>query len=434
VTASSPLVLERATLRRLQLTAQRLAGPPARDVLDVVSSLRRVRLDPTNAVARSHELVIWSRLGGWDRTDLTRLIEVERRLVEFDASIVPTAHWPIIAAAAAQAPIGDTKRAREQREWVLDNRLLRRHIVDAVAQEGALPTSAFEDVATRDWRASGWNKAKNVSRMLELLALRGELIRAGRRGNERLWDLPGHWLPSSMAGPLPTDEALAAAIEIAIRAQGAGRTPARSPYSAAPWPFAGLPTAKVLAARRRLIEEGVLIPAVMQGMPGDWFVHRDHLSTVDAVQHELPQARTTFLSPFDAVVSDRDALQDLWGFEYRLEIYVPPAKRRWGYFVLPILHGDRLVGRIDPKVDHSDGRMDVNRIYAEQDAPTDAATGAAIGDALADLAQFAGVSATTIHGAVPGRWATGLRRHRSITVAARKRARKSSSKDTAQAR
>ena len=199
----APIALDRPLLRRLQLTAQRLAGAPARGIVEVVESLRRIQLDPTNAVARSHELVLWSRLGDWDRDELTRLIKDERSLLEFDARLVPTAHWPIIAAAVADAPLGETKRARESREWVRANDRLRHHILDSVGEHGPLPTSGFEDVATQDWKSSGWSNEKNVTRMLELLARRGELIRAGRRGTERLWDLPASWLPATTPPPLP---------------------------------------------------------------------------------------------------------------------------------------------------------------------------------------------------------------------------------------
>ncbi len=408
------LALDSRLLRRLQLTAQRLAGPPARGIVEVVELLRRIQLDPTNAVARSHELVLWSRLGGWDRDELTRLIEDERSLLEFDARLVPTAHWPMIAAAVADAPLGDTKRARESRQWIRDNDRLRRHILDAVGERGPLPTSGFEDVAARDWKSSGWSNAKNVARMLELLARRGELIRAGRRGTERLWELPGHWLSPSTPPPLPLSEALAATIALAVRSTGAAPMPPPSPYSAAPWPFGGLPTADVLAARDRLVDEGVLVPVAVEGMRGDWFLHRDHVASVETLQDDLPGARTTFLSPFDALVSDRDALQQLWAFRYRLEMYVPPAKREWGYYVLPILHHDRFIGRIDPKVDRKTGVLTVHRMYVEDDAPLDATTGAAVAAALSDLASFAGARSVVVHGPLPSPWRKALRRNDAI--------------------
>lgn len=414
---TEPLVLDVPILRRLQLVAQGLAGRPARDIPEVVKTLRRIQLDPTNAVARSHELVLWSRLGAWDREELRRLLEDERSLFEFAAFIAPTAHWPIFAAAAAAFPIGATVRARRATAWLHDNGTLRRHVIDAISRHGPLPTSAFDDLAARGWSTSGWNAGKNVSRMLELLAQRGTVIRAGRRGTERLWDLPERWLPASAGSALPLDEALRLAIDLAVRARGAAAMPARPPYAAAPWPLAGLPRADVLAARDRLVANGTLLPATVDGQQGDWFVHRDHLGTLEAVRSSLPKPRTTLLSPFDAIVADRDALEAYFGFRYRLEIYVPPAKRQFGYFVLPILHGERFIGRIDPRVDRERAELVVNHFFAEPDAPLDATTGAAIGRALVDLARFAGAVTTVVRGTVPGRWAAGLRRHRSITIA-----------------
>lgn len=382
----------------------------------MVTSLRRIQLDPTNVVARSHEIVLWSRLGSWDRAELTRLIETERRLVEYDAFIVPTEHWPIIAAAARQAPIGDTKRARDSREWIRDNKVLRRHILDTIEDSGVVPTSAFEDLATRSWKSSGWSDAKNVSRMLELLARRGDLIRAGRHGTERLWELPERWLTLPARKEVPPSEALVAAISHEIRAKGVAQMPQRSPYSAAPWPFGGLPTRDVITACRQLVDKGVLLPATVEGMRGDWFIHSDHLATLETVDHDLPSAVTTLLSPFDSLITDRDALEDLWGFKYRLEIYVPRPRREWGYFVLPILHGERPIGRVDPQLDRVTSALVVNRIYAEPDAPFDAATAAAIGRSLADLAKFVGATTLDVKRPIPRGWTTGISQYGTIAT------------------
>jgi uncharacterized protein YcaQ len=409
--------LDLATLRRLQLVAQRLAGPPATGIMDVARSLRRIQLDPTSAVARSHELVLWSRLGPWDRDELTRLLEVERSLFEIDAFIVPTEDWPMYAAAMAAFPIHATKRARDTVAWIADNDRLRRSILDTLERDGARATSDFEDVATRSWKTSGWNDARNVSRMLEFLALRGEVIRAGRRGTERRWDLPARWLPEAPPA-LPFGEALKRAVELRVHSRGASAMPLPSPYSAAPPPFAGLPTADVIAACGELASEGAIVPVDVDGMRGDWFVHREHLATLDAVRDDLPQPRTTLLSPFDAIVSNRDQLERVWGMRYRLEMYVPAARREYGYFVLPILHGDQFIARVDPKLDRTRGVLVVHSVHAQEDAPLHAAIGAAIGGALIDLASFAGAAGVEVRGDLPAGWARGLRRHRSITFVA----------------
>lgn len=411
-----PLSLSLVAARRLNLLAQRLAGPPAggtEPIMAVFDRLWRVQLDPTSAVARSHLLVLWSRLGAYDPAALDRLLWQERRLLEYNAFLVPTEDYPIYAAAMRVSPIGETKRARQVRAWLADNDALRRHILEALKRRGPLGTGDFEDLAARSWRSSGWSDARNVSRMLELLGARGEVMVAGRRGMQRLWDLPARALPPTIVrDPAPLEAALAATIEKMVRARGVAPVPALPPYTAAPWPFGGLEREPVTRALAGLVDTGRLMPCQVHGpdgpLRGDWYLHADELDLIETVEAELPGLRTTLLSPFDNLIADRDRTELLFGFRYRLEIYVPAAKREYGYWVMPILHDDRLIGRADLAADRANRRLAVKAVFAEPGAPMHASVGRAIGRALGDLAKFVGADTVHVGERVPDRWRKAL--------------------------
>ncbi|MGZ4150175.1 MAG: DNA glycosylase AlkZ-like family protein, partial [Actinomycetota bacterium] len=152
-------------------------------------------------------------------------------------------------------------------------------------------------------------------------------------------------------------------------------------------------------ALERLVREGSAVPATIEGARGEWFA--------DAAALEAPfRPRTVLLSPFDRLIHDRARTEAVFEFEYRLEIYVPPAKRRYGYFVLPILHGDRLIGRLDPKFDRATQTLAVRAVWAEPGAP--ASAGPAVRRAIDELARWRGAHTTTI-GEAPEVWRGALR-------------------------
>ncbi len=149
-------------------------------------------------------------------------------------------------------------------------------------------------------------------------------------------------------------------------------------------------------ALARLVREGVAVPVTIEGVTkGEWYAHADLF--------DRPwKPRSVALSPFDDLVSDRDHTEALFDFHFRLEIYVPKAKRRWGYFVLPLLHGDRLVGRVDPRFDRSTGVLHLAAVHAEDG--TSASDGAAAGRAVRELASWLGARAIDVDGEVPAGW------------------------------
>jgi len=292
--------------RRIAVRAQLLDGS-ATSVLDTVRRLGFLQLDPISAVAPPQHLVLWSRLGNaYDRAELDRLLWDERKLVEWNAFLWPAEDLPLL-------------RARmKRRDRALDRRLIaylkeesafRRHVLRELDRRGPLLGREIETHRGKEREDHRWWGARQVGLMLQVLNARGEVAVVGRRGKQRLWDLAERWYPET---------------------------------DAIPW-----------AEAKHEFEEKRFRALGVQLVKGRLVAHPD------AVEGPVPRARTTFLSPFDRLVHDRDRAVALWDFFYRLEMYVPKAKRVHGYYVLPILRGDRLIGRIEPVHDRKAGELRV---------------------------------------------------------------------------
>ncbi len=404
-----------ALARRLAVTRQRLSGvrPPAdaAGMLDVIRDLRCLQLDPISAVARSHLLVLWSRLGPFDTTHLDVLLWQERKLFEdwaHAASIVLTEDYPIIRVLKRRHLTGDSLWVRRFRVWLKQNDVLRRHVLSEVRRRGPLLSRQIEDKATSDWSSTGWNAGRNVDRMLAHLWHAGTIMVAGRSGGQKLWDLTERCLPPWTPRERLSDrEVTRRAAHPALRALGVAR-PCDIEQHFIRGQYAGF--AKVLTdlhAEGRIVR--VQIGDRGDAWPGAWYVHVDDLPLLDRLAGGGWQPRTTLLSPFDNLICDRARTQVLFGFDYRIEIYVPPAQRRHGYYVMPILHKDRLIGRVDQKMDRSKGRLDVHAVYAEPDAPRSPDTARAVAGAIEDLAAFLGAREIAYGRRLPPAWRRALR-------------------------
>jgi uncharacterized protein len=359
--------------RRLAVRSQHLAGaePPAGldGLRQVLRGLRVLQLDPVNVVARSHLLVLWSRLGAFDRTGLDALLWDERWLFEYwahAASIVLTEDYPIHRVMMRQYGIAENSRMRG---WLEANEAFRRYVLARLRDAGPLPGDAIEDRAAVSWTSTGWTNGRNVERMLDTLWKQGVVTVAGRDGLRRLWGLAE--FPA--AEDLPEPELVTRAAEHALRALGVARArDVERHFTIGRYP--GLDLERAAWAR----------PVLVEGGSEQWWAHRDALGLLD----EDWRPRTTLLSPFDNLICDRDRTERLWGFTYRNEIYVPKHKRRYGSYVMPVLAGDRLVGRVSPRMDRRRGELVVEGVFAEESAGSlpDGSVAAALGS----LAAFAG--------------------------------------------
>jgi uncharacterized protein YcaQ len=361
--------------RRLAILGTMLAGPRPTSLLDAVDHLGRVQVDPTAVVARAEELTLWSRFGAYDRAELRRMLEEEpRQLFEYNAFLLPTADLPLHRPAMLRFPRPEYTRGRYIGEWLADNVPFHDYLLDELRTRGPLLTRDLDDRAVVSWRTGGWNDGKSLGQMLEFLWRGGEIAISRREGTQRVWDLFERVLPA--ADPLPDEVVAIETMERQLRNRGFDDP--RFGQAIDYW----LPAREIGLAS--LIADGVAIPVAIDGLPGEWLAHADVLAALD----EPWQPRTTLLGPFDPLIADRERTESLFGMRFRLEIYVPAAKREYGYYVLPILHGDRLIGRIDPVLDRKRRVLTVNAVHAEPKAP--AAAWRSIRAAIGELAAWIG--------------------------------------------
>jgi uncharacterized protein YcaQ len=340
--------------RRMAVAGQLLPAPKGTGILDVVRHVGYLQLDPTNSIARNHLLVLWSRLGPYKEAELERLRWETRELYEYSAAIVPTADHPIHRTTMRRFPNAYNGAWPEQvNRWMKDNAALRRAIVSQFRRRGPLPSRELQDVAERSWKSTGWTNERNVSRMLELMHAKGEVVVAGRSGQQRIWDLGERWLPKD-SETLTVAQAESRVADRSARNLGVATAKEiqREFFAGGPWPGS-------IKAVESLVKDARLVPVEVEGLKGERFAH------VDLLEPPRRRAFTTFLSPFDPLIRNRERTEAFWDFHYRIEIYVPKPKRQYGYFVLPILHGDDLVGRINPVFDRKAGVLQVNNVWWE---------------------------------------------------------------------
>jgi uncharacterized protein YcaQ len=353
--------LTKAQARRIAVRAQLLDAPRPTDLVAVVQRLTLLQIDPTAAIAPNADLVAWSRLGSaYQPAHLQRAVEQERVLFEHDALVRPTSDLGLHLAGAADWPSREGPRA-----WLRDNDRFRRDILDLLGRSGPMISRDIPDTCVVPWASSGWTNNRNVTKMLELLMMRGEVAIAGRVGRQRLWDLAERVYPADLVVP-SVDEARRAKNERRLASLGIAR-PKR--------PAMPLEPVDVGEAGE---------PAVVEGITGEWRID-------PAALGEDFDGRTALLSPFDRLAYDRVRARELFDFEYTLEMYKPAAKRRWGYFALPILHNDRLVGKVDAIADRKASVLRVHAIH--EDVRFTRTTSKAVQAELEDLASWLGLGA-----------------------------------------
>ena len=367
--------LSLAEARRLAVAGQLLDGPRPRSVLEVVESLGSLQMDPTSAVERSERLVLWSRLGNYDLAELERLRWETRELFDYWAHIVPAADYTIHRETMRRYPRGAYARSNYIREWLAANAGFRRYILRELRRRGPLRSRDLEDRAELPWKTGGWNDGKSLGIMLETLWDGGKIGIARRDGNERLWDLAERVFPAAQP-KLPAGEVARLVLDRQLRRLGVARLDEFGRV------FDGWVPGRERVLKA-LIREGRFVPVEVEGLG-------ERLAHAELLERARGEPRSTLLSPFDRLVYDRDRTEELFGFRYRLEIYVPKAKREYGYFVLPLLHGHELVGRIDPLFDRKTGVLTINAVHWEPQAPTSAKP--ALEDAVRELAEWLGAS------------------------------------------
>jgi uncharacterized protein YcaQ len=359
--------LTRPDARRIAVRAQLLTGQRPPDLLTVVRQLTMLQLDPVSAVAPSADLVAWSRLGSAYEPKHLQGAVADRDLIELLAFLRPAEDLALYRGEMAEwAGNGEASEWRVfRREWVAANDRCRLDILDRLRAEGPLPSRELPDTCDKPWQSTGWTNNKNVTRLLDFMVGRGEVAVAGRKGRERLWDLAERVYPDHPV--IPAAEAALERDRRRLRALGIARVTG---------PAQSFEPSVVGSAGE---------PAVIEGVRGEWQVDPAYLDGPAGLAEPF-EVRAALLSPFDRLVHDRVRAADLFEFEYQLEMYKPVASRRWGYYALPILYGDRLVGKLDAAADRKAGVLTVHAVH--EDVPFTVEMAEAINAEIAGLAAW----------------------------------------------
>jgi len=392
---------------------QRLAGPrPPPDsagIMNIMRDLRYLQLDPMRVVAPSHTLVLWSRLGPYTLSDLETLMWKERRLFDDWAqatSIVLTEDYSIFGVMKRSYVTGDSAWAKKIRDWMEKNKQFAGYILDQLSLNGPMLSSQFEDKAVEDWSSTGWTKGRNVDMMLTILKAQGRIMIAGRKGNQRLWALTERFLPEwGSKEQLSDSEMVRRAAQRSLRALGVARVKHIQQHYIRGCYRDLDKTLTELEAEQRIIR--VKIQDRKRSWPDPWYVHADDIPMLDSLEADKWEPRTTLLSPFDNLISDRQRTEQLFNFHYRFEVYVPKPQRKYGCYVMPILQGDSFIGRIDPVMDRKQERLVINAVYAEPNAPNSSESIQAVANTIEELGKFLGAK-EIIYNRVPENWKGAL--------------------------
>ncbi len=356
--------LSRADARRIAIAAQLLSAQRPTELLGLVRHLTLLQVEPTAAIAPSAQVVAWSRLGSaFDPEDLEAAVATGA-LVELHSLLRPAEDIALFRAEMAAWPgPGELKDWQEgQRDWLVANDDCRRDILEKLHDEGPLPTRELPDTTLLPWESSGWNNDRSRRMLLDLLVQRGEVATAGYAGRERLWDLADRVYPDVPV--VPHREAVAVRATRRLHALGIARAQ----------------SAQTPNEPNDVGEAGE--PAVVEGVRGRW--------RVDPAYLDAPLAgRVALLSPLDRLVFDRKRMTELFEFDYQLEMYKPAANRRWGYWTLPILVGDRLVGKLDATAERDAGVLRVDAVH--EDEPFDDETRSGVDREIDELAGWLGL-------------------------------------------
>jgi uncharacterized protein YcaQ len=344
--------------RRVALAAQGFAARRPAGRVDrrhfrrVLDQLATVQLDSVNVIARSHELVFFARLGAYDRAALTRWLWSSREVFEYwghEASLHPIERHPLfrwrMARGGRWESMGTAADANPE---------LTRHILADIVANGPVSVSELESQQGQERRKSSWWGWSDGKRIAEFLFATGQVTATRRNGFDRVYLDPERWFPPELLatpGP-PIEDAHRALVLLAAQSLGVGTARDLADYYR-------LPARSTALILDDLVAEGLLLPARVEGWQPDAYLLPGAALPRRRMRHRA------LLSPFDSLVWERQRTERLWGFRYRIELYTPAPKRVYGYYVLPFLLDEELVGRVDLKADRKAGVLRAQATWTE---------------------------------------------------------------------
>lgn len=366
-----------------------------RAFVDHLERTGALQLDTVNVLERAHYLTLWSRFGAYDRAKLDKWVYQDRAAYEYwghEASILPISHLPVGRRRMRRFP----PKSWQNRAWwkhYQTSTASKRRVLRRIREEGALESSHFErQPSDANLQIVGWTGSapKEDKRTLKLLWHQGKLGISDRRHFRCVYDLAERVYPTGeVASATDYEDSW-----LLVALSGCGLAPESHLVNYMTAPELSAVKRKQVIARN--LKKKQIVEVRVEGHPGAWYGLPHHLHRIDRAQEA---EGTTLISPFDSLLWQRRRAKDLLDFEYKVEIYVPAAKRQFGYYVLPILHRGRLVGRLDPKL-HRDrgqsGELEIKAIYLEAGVRRSKALDRGLRRALEDLAEFVGTAKITL--------------------------------------
>jgi len=402
-------------VRRLAVTKQRLAGRlPSRatrqHILSVVRDLCYVQWDPIDAVAPSHIIALWSRIGNFQPSDLDNLLFEDKKLFlhQAPAMIVLTEDYPLFYSLMRRYPESLSKswggwKVRARKYLAMQE--LRKRILNDL-KSGPLLLSQFRDYVRTGRAADGWTSGSDVSHMLFHLQMTGDVMIVGHQGNQNIWGLSEKFLPSWVKREDLTEEEFEQeAAQRALQALGTASPREIHVY---------FPRARYLNLKKnleRLQEESTIHRVHITGLDGkdERYIHDKDIQLLESINSDEWQPRTSLLAPFDNLICLRSRTNKIFGFDYMHENFLPENKRKFGTFVHPILYGDKLIGRADLHMDWKNEKLLVNSVHAERGAPGGKEVSLKIGETIQQLAEFLRAREVAYTARVPAAWKNSLR-------------------------
>jgi uncharacterized protein len=404
-------------VRRLAVTKQRLAGPSPKkatsdQILSVVRDLAYVQWDPVPAVAPSHIISLWSRIGDFRLSDLDRLLWQERKLFQHWAPIAMialTEDYPLYYSLMSRYPESLSgswgSHMVRAKKFLAEHADLRRRILSQL-KKGPLTLNQFDDYIRTKRSPDGWSSGSDVSNMLFHLHMSGHVMVVEHRGNQNVWGLTEQFLPKwAERKALPGDEFALQTAQRAIRAMGTASPPDINYY------FIRGRYRNLKKTVERLLEESVIHRVQVKefGDKDERYIHEKDVGLLESVGSDDWQPRVSLIAPFDTLICGRDRTNRVFGFDYVHEQFLPAAKRKYGTFVLPILYGERLIGRADMLMDRENEKLLVKSVYAEQREPGGREVPSKIGETMGQFAGFLGAKEVIYTTRVPSAWKGSLR-------------------------